>query len=37
MICAGSPLPHIDVPYTSRVSALPTALKLRQKFAEMPR
>jgi hypothetical protein len=37
MICAGSPLPHMDVPYTSRVAALPTALRLRQKFAEMPR
>ncbi|CAJ7284467.1 Uncharacterised protein [Burkholderia pseudomallei] len=36
-ICAGSPLPQYGVPYTPKVLASPTARRLRQKLAEMPR
>src|SRR5580698_5686974 len=35
--CMGSPLPHTGVPNIARVSALPTALRLRQKVDEIPR
>lgn len=33
----GSPLPQKGVPSTSKVLASPTAARLRQKLAEMPR
>ena len=36
-ICIGSPLPHIAVPNTPRVSSLPTAARLCQNVADMPR